>query len=145
VAEEEIRFRIRVKDHDVEHVIPKSLEGWALVNEVSGAAWLGKVGEYDKATRTMTLECALVVPSPPRTPVMVMTPNGPRGGAQSAFDCGFVMDVDSLHPVRDVYVSSVQFMEEVSDGLREWCFDILARAMLGPVDKVTGKRRRNKA
>jgi hypothetical protein len=130
-----------VKLMDVE--IDDKLEGWAIVNEVGVGRWLGKVSVYDKTTRTATLSVALEMASPSRMPVLAVHPSqGQVEGVITGYNCDFVLRQASAHPVEDIYVSSIQWVEKMSEELRSYCFNIIADAILGPVDPRTGKRQR---
>ena len=142
--EKEFKFKCRFNDEEREFIVERNLKGWVIVNEVGNGRWLGKLSSYDKEKYRATLEYGLELASPGRIPVMVMKSGGVQGGVQSGFDCDFTLQIDSLHPINDIAVSHMIYSEDMSDALRNWCFNILARAMLGPRD-ASGKRRRIQA
>ena len=133
------------KKHDTleGHDIADKLEGWAIVNEVGVGRWLGKVASYDKATRTANLSVGFEMSSPSRMPTLAVHPTqGQVEGVITGFNCDFVLRQSSAHPIEDIYVSSIQWTEKMSEELRSYCFNIIADAVMGPIDPRTGKRQR---
>jgi len=139
-----IKFKITKNDKDEVHEIDRDLNGWAIVNEVGVGRWLGKIVEYVPEQRRATLCPALELTSPSRSPVAVAHPTqGHLGGVISGFNCAFVLEIDSVHPIENIYVSSIQRAETMSDELRMYLFHILGDAILGPIGD-DGKRHRNR-
>ena len=139
-----VSMKITKDGKDVLHEVDSDLKDWAIVNEVGVGRWLGKVARYDRETRSADLCPAFEMSSPSRAPVLAKHPtHGDIGGVISGFNCAFVLEQDSMHPVEDIYVSSIQRAEKFSDELKAYCFNIIADAMCGPFG-TDGKRRRNR-
>jgi len=99
------------------------------------------VVDYDKSTRTACLQPAFEMSSPSRTPILAYHPSqGQIEGVICGYNCDFVLRQPSAHPVEDIYVSSIQYVSKMSDELRLYCFNIIADAVLGPIDPRSGKR-----
>jgi hypothetical protein len=139
-----IKFKITKHGKDETHEIDSDLKGWAIVNEVGVGRWLGKIVEYSADARRAILCPALEMSSPSRAPVLTRHPtHGDIGGVITGFNCAFVLEQDSIHAIEDIYVSSIQRVDNMSDELRAYLFNILADSILGPIG-ADGKRRRNR-
>jgi hypothetical protein len=146
-----IEVKVTVGDKEVRKDIHQDLKGWVIVNECGIGKWLGKPYGHAYEPRAFTggrihLDIAFELASPSRMPVFLNhVTQGAVAGTITGHNCDFVLGQESLHPVEIFQVSSIQYVDEMSDEMRAYLFNIIADLVLGPIDKTTKKRKKQRA
>jgi hypothetical protein len=105
-----------------EEKIKNPEEQWAIVQEVGVGQWFGKITEWDKDKRVMTLHPALALSSIPRIPIALVTPGEPIEGVVTGNDMKGIMGRQAYHPVRDLAYSSYQLAADFDADFVRYCF-----------------------
>jgi hypothetical protein len=105
-----------------EEKIKDPKEQWVIVQEVGVGQWFGRVIEWDKDKRIMTLHPALGLCSIPRMPVAISTPGEPIEGVVTGTDMKGVLGRQAYHPIRDLSYSHYQLASEFDSDFAHFCF-----------------------